>query len=242
MLIPFRACDIPFAVQCSSDLEYVVSKVVGPFSSPVTASYSLLLDLDPDLLRPDDLACSLWGNRRLEINIGMPEKEPVAAAIGCLIVRGLEENVGLLLHGACLLRGGEAHIFVGKPGAGKSTIARNASGLRCVHEEKIAVRRRRDRWWAYGVPMLDNRGKTGKNIAAPLACIYLIEKGQVLRKSAVGRKDALLELPNHVVLPVRDPVARRHLFESLFLVVDQVPVEHLLFCKNSNVADVIGFP
>jgi hypothetical protein len=200
-----------------------------------------MLDVDPDLLNPDDLDCKLWGNRRIEINVGVSKKEPIAAAIGCLIVRSLEFNEGLLLHGACLLQGGAAHVFVGKPGAGKSTIAKNASGLQCVHEEKVAVRRRKDRWWAYGVPVLDNRGKTGKNIMAPLAGIYLIEKGRELRKSTVGQKEALLALPSHVVHPIHDPVARRQLFVSLFLLVKQVPVEHLFFSKNSNVAEVIGF-
>jgi hypothetical protein len=132
------------------------------------------------------------------------------------------------------------HVFAGERGAGKSTIARNAAGLQCLHEEKVAVRRKNGRWWAYGVPVLDNSGATGTNAVAPLVGIYLIEKGPVLQKEAVERKRALYALPPHVVLPIRDPVARGKLAETLFLLVDEVPVERLLFCKNSNVAEVIG--
>ena len=220
----------------------MVSGVVGPFWSAEPARYTLQLDLDPGLLRPDDLDCKLWGDRRLEINVGMPKKEPVAAAIGCLIVKALEDNDGLLLHGAGLLRSGAAHVFAGERGGGKSTIARNAPGLQCMHEEKVAVRRREGCWWAYGVPVLDNSGDTGTNVMAPLACVYLIEKGPVLRRCSIGRKEALLALPPHVVLPIYDAIARGNLFESLFKLVDQVPVERLLFRKDSNVAEVIGSP
>ena len=86
----------------------------------------------------------------------------------------------------------------------------------------------------------DNGGATGKNVTAPLACIYLIEKGSVLQRDSVGRKQAVLGLPSHVVLPIRDPVARGNLAETLFWLVEEVPVERLLFCKDSNVAEVIG--
>ena len=242
MTISFRACDLPLAVQCGENLKRVVSAIVGPFASsgPQPARYTLGLDVDPALERPDDLDCRLWGGSRLEITVGRAKKEPVAAAIGCLIVRALEDNSGLLLHGAGLLRVGSVHVFVGERGAGKSTIARNAAGLECLHEEKVAVRRRGGRWWAYGVPVLDNSGATGINAVAPLAGIYLIEKGSVLRKEPVKKKRALHDLPPNVVLPIRDPVARGKLAETLFLLADEVPVERLVFCRNSNVAEVIG--
>jgi hypothetical protein len=219
-----------------------VSAIVGPFASsgPQPARYTLGLDVDPALDRPDDLDCQLWGGSRLEISVGRVKKEPVAAAIGCLIVRALEDNHGLLLHGAGLLRGGAGHVFVGERGAGKSTIARNAAGLQCLHEEKVAVRRRDGRWWAYGVPVLDNSGATGTNVVAPLAGIYLIEKGPLLQRVTVERKRAVHALPPHVVLPIHDPVARGKLAETLLLLVDEVPVERLVFRKYSNVAEVIG--
>lgn len=220
----------------------MVSGIVGPFASSVQqpARYTLRLDVDPVLERPDDLDCKLWGGSRLEITVGRPKKEPVAAAIGCLVVRALEDNHGLLLHGAGLLRDGVVHVFVGVRGAGKSTIARNAAGLQCLHEEKVAVLRKNGRWWAYGVPVLDNSGATGSNMVAPLAGIYLIEKGPVLRVDSIGRKQAILSLPPHVVLPIRDPVARGNLAETLFRLVEEVPVERLVFCVDSNVAEVIG--
>lgn len=217
-----------------------MSGIVGPFASAGPARYTLQLDVDPALSRPDDLDCSLWGDRRLEMTVGRPKKEPVAAAVGCLIVRALEDNQGLLLHGAGLLRDGAVHVFAGEKGAGKSTIARNASGLECLHEEKVAVRRMDGRWWAYGVPVLDNSGATGTDRAAPLAGVYLIEQGAVLRADSIARKQAILSLPPHVVLPVRDPVARGNLAGTLFRLVDEVPVLRLEFCIDSNVAEVIG--
>jgi hypothetical protein len=157
-----------------------------------------------------------------------------------LIVRALEDNQGLLLHGAGLVQNGAVHLFAGEQGAGKSTIARNAPGMQCLHEEKVAVRRRDGRWWAYGVPVLDNSGATGTNTVLPLAGIYLIEKGSVLRVISMKRKQAVLALPPHVVLPIHDPVARGNLAETIFSLVDDVPVERLEFCRDSNVAGVIG--
>jgi ABC-type phosphate/phosphonate transport system ATPase subunit len=173
------------------------------------------------------------------VYVGNNKPAPVAGAIGCLLSQLLVENGGLLLHGAFLLHNGLAHVFLGKPGAGKSTIVRNVSGIQAVHEEKVAVRHRRGKWWAYGVPLLDNQGKTGKNVSAPLTSLYLIEKSDSLRRYPLGRREALLEMPFHVVLPMSDTESRRTAFENLFSLVDGVSLWRLRFRRDSDVSKVV---
>jgi hypothetical protein len=237
--IHFRACDLKMAVECGRVLVPAVINVVKPFRITGRGNYFLRLGVDSYIQDPNELRCVSSSRHRLTVHVGNAKPEPVAGAIGCLLSQLLIENNGLLLHGAFLLHDGFAHVFVGKPGAGKSTIVRNAPGLHVVHEEKVAVRLRRGKWWAYGVPLLDNGGNTGKNAVAPLAALYLIEKSDSLQKSPVGRRGALLQMPFHVVLPLNDTESRRKAFENLFSLVDGVSLWRLRFRKDSDVSSVI---
>jgi hypothetical protein len=227
------------AVECNRTLEPAVKIVVTPFRTTGRGSYFLRLGLDSYIQDPNELRCLSYSQRRLTVHVGYAQPEPVAGAIGCLLSQLLVENHGLLLHGAFLLHDGCAHVFVGRPGAGKSTIVRNASGVQAVHEEKVAVRHRRGRWWAYGVPLLDNQGRTGKNQAAPLAGLYLIEKSDCLERSPVGKKEALLQMPFHIVLPLNDTGSRREAFENLFSLIDGISLWRLRFRRDSDVSSVI---
>lgn len=239
LTIPFQVCDLVMAVECDHELAPSAKMVVKPFRTERAASYFLRLGLDSHIQDPNELRCVSINKRRLVVYVGNTKPAPVAGAIGCLLSQLLVENGGLLLHGAFLLHNGLAHVFLGKPGAGKSTIVHNVSGVQPVHEEKVAVRRRRGKWWAHGVPLLDNKGKTGKNVSAPLAALYLIEKSNSLRRDPLEKREVLFEMPYHVVLPMNDTESRRMAFENLFSLANSVSLWRLRFRRDSDVSKVI---
>jgi hypothetical protein len=237
--IRFRVCGIPLAVQCDQRLLRAVSEAVEQFRGSEPGRYRLKVAVIPSPWGARHLECIRWEEREMLLHIAAARREQVAAAIGCLIAASLVENRGLLLHGAFLLLEGLAHIFVGKPGAGKSTIARNASKGECVHDDKVAVRHIDGRWMAFGVPLLDNARKVGRSAEAPLGGVYLIEKSDRLRKVPVSHKAAMMEMPAHVVLPFSDPASRGDVFETLFSLIEGALLHKVLFSKDADVTSVI---
>jgi energy-coupling factor transporter ATP-binding protein EcfA2 len=160
-------------------------------------------------------------------------------ALAHSIVKVLSHDRGLLLHAACLIRDQKAYLFLGRSGAGKSTLVRHAPGLKYVHDDNVAVRRRRGCWWAYGVPTLDNSGRPGLNVAAKIGGLYLIEKSNTLRKEPSSRISALREMPEHVIMPVEDSATGKNVFDTLLSLVAEVEIWRLQFRRDSDVGPVL---
>jgi energy-coupling factor transporter ATP-binding protein EcfA2 len=180
-----------------------------------------------------------WSTREVTIRLPFAAPRGISAALAHSIVKVLSNNQGLLLHAACLIRDEKAYLFLGRSGAGKTTIARHASGFEYVHDDNVAVRRRHGRWWAYGVPTLDNSGRPGLNVAAMIGGLYLIEKSGWLRKRALRRVAALRAMPGHVIMPVNDPLTRKNVFDTLLSLLAEVDIWRLQFRRDSDVGTVI---
>jgi hypothetical protein len=222
----------------------MVASVAGPFLSTGGGSHSLELQLESRVgcSRPfseTELEVLSWSLRSMTIRLPCADPRGVSAAVARAIFKVLSHHRGLLLHAACLIRDERAYLFVGRSGAGKTTLARNASGYKYVHDDTVAIRRRHGRWWAYGIPTLDNSGRPGANTAAKVGGLYLTEKSSGLRLSPLCRKAALRALPAHVIVPVSDPVAYRCLIDTLFSLVVDVDVQRLRFRRDSDVADIL---
>ena len=84
---------------------------------------------------------------------------------------------GLMLHASATVIDGEAYLFAGQCGIGKSTHAellkKNYSGALLINDDKPALRYLDGRWMVYGTPW---SGKNGININAkyPLKAICLL--------------------------------------------------------------------
>lgn len=79
---------------------------------------------------------------------------------------------GFLLHAATVVRNGKAYVFVGRSGAGKSTVA-SLSPRGTVLTDEISLLRRVDREWrAFGTPFWGEFRADGANTSAPVAGIF----------------------------------------------------------------------
>lgn len=96
--------------------------------------------------------------------------------------RQLLKYNGMMLHASAVALGGRAYLFSGPSGMGKSTHTRlwqQMFGENAVvfNDDKPALRRLDDRWYAYGTPWC---GKDGINVnmKVPLAGICFLRRGE----------------------------------------------------------------
>lgn len=89
---------------------------------------------------------------------------------------------GLMLHASAVAMEGRAYLFSGPCGMGKSThtgLWRQTFGdaAQVFNDDKPALRRLEDRWYAYGTPWCGKDG-INQNKKVPLAGICFLQRGE----------------------------------------------------------------
>jgi len=153
----------------------------------------------------------------------------------------LARTGGFLLHASSAVRNGKAYLFSGLSEAGKTTIARLAPpDVTLLTDEASYVRRVRDQYMAYGTPFAGELGEPGKNISAPIAAVYLLEKARQNRVVSIEPAEAIQRLMRNILFFAHDPELVRLVFESACAFVAAVPVSKLSFFPDQRVWDLIG--
>ncbi len=146
-----------------------------------------------------------------------------------LLSLDLVRTGGLVLHAASIVRNDRGYLFVGRSGAGKSTVARGSRPASVLSDEISLVRPSADGYRVYGTPFWGELAGSGENIAAPLAQICLLEKSPQNRLEPLGRTSALRELLRCVLFFARDAENARAIFQAVERLVATVPVARLHF-------------
>lgn len=83
---------------------------------------------------------------------------------------------GLLLHASGVLNDGQAHLFMGPGGSGKSTVVRLSPGKPILNDDMVILRPDAGAWTAFGTPFwnIETRRRTGQTEAGPIAGIYAL--------------------------------------------------------------------
>jgi hypothetical protein len=157
----------------------------------------------------------------------------------------LAQEGGLLVHAASAVRNGKAFLFAGVSGAGKTTISRLAPPDATLLTDEISylrvVRGRNGHGYvAYGTPFAGELAKVGENAQAPLAALYLLQKGSENTIEPVKASDAARMLLENVLFFANDSELVSLVFESACEVVRNVPVYRLTFVPDERVWELIG--
>lgn len=148
---------------------------------------------------------------------------------------------GLLLHAASAIVDGRANLFAGASGAGKTTLSRLAPpGARLLSDEISYVRRTPGGYDAHGTPFAGELARPGENVAAPLAAIYLLDKGPVHRIEDVEPAAAARAILANVLFFAEDAALVRSVFTAALDLVEAVPVRRLTFAPEASVWEVIA--
>lgn len=109
----------------------------------------------------------------------------------------LARGKGVELHACGLIDPqGMGHLFVGRSGAGKTTMAglwKDVPGVTILSDDRIIIRKMDGKMWMYGTPW---HGEGGMSCAArnPLMRIYFLQKGMNNELLPMGRAKAATSL------------------------------------------------
>jgi hypothetical protein len=153
----------------------------------------------------------------------------------------LAQDGGLLVHAASAVRNGNAFVFAGVSGSGKTTISRLAPpDVTLLTDEISYLRRNGHGYIAYGTPFAGELAKVGENVQAPLTALYLLQQGPENSIESVSVGDAARSLLENVLFFAHDPELVRRVFESACELVRRVPVYRLTFVPDSRVWELIA--
>lgn len=146
---------------------------------------------------------------------------------------------GLMLHSSCVEKDGYAYLFSADSGTGKSTHThlwlKNLSGTRIINDDKPALIKENDIWYACGTPF---SGKTDENanVKVPVRAIVFIKRGTENKVSRISIDEAIKLLFGQVIRTFREELAAKSL-ETIDSILKNVPV----FSLECNMEDEAAF-
>ncbi len=151
---------------------------------------------------------------------------------------------GLLIHSSAVVVDGFAYIFSAPCGTGKSThtalwqTTLGADRAVILNDDKPALRRIDDTWYAYGTPW---SGKTdqNRNLRARLGGVCILARGDVNTIEPLGGSAALFALLEQTVRP-SDSIRRTRLLDLLGALLEDVPLWHM-HCTPTPEAAVMAY-
>jgi hypothetical protein len=178
------------------------------------------------------------GRGRLQL---APNPYAIDAVLRIVHTLALAKNGGRLLHAASAIRNNQAFVFAGVSGAGKSTMASMAPpDVHLLTDEISYVRREDGGYFAYGTPFAGELGKSGENLRAPLAAIYLLAQGSENRIIPIGNAQAARGLLTNTLFFAQDIELVQAVFMSALEMAEAVPVSVLTFVREPSVWELIG--
>jgi len=204
-------------------------------------SYSLDFDYGPDhthLVGIDWMARLEWKGGSISAGMWVSTEES-GAFHGALenFLRVLAAHVlvldgGVLLHSAAVVSAGEAHLFVGASGAGKSTIshAAQSAGRSVVSDDLNVVTSE----FALGGSSFFSEIGTRREGSYPLRGIYRLEKGTEDALRPMGQGEALASLIACAPFVNHSRFLTHRLWANLAALVARTPTHVLTFRREGS--------
>jgi hypothetical protein len=182
---------------------------------------------------------------RRRASIWIPEAEPagleaiVSNLVRVMAAYRLLARGGAMLHCACVVRAGRAHLLLGHSGAGKSTISALAAaeGMTVLSDDVNVVERRGDGFVVSRMPFAGDFGRTRSEgpASVPLAALYRLEKGPTLRVRPLGRVETAGLLVSCAPFVNVDPACGERLLSRAIDLTAAVPCRALAFPREGPV-------
>jgi hypothetical protein len=146
---------------------------------------------------------------------------------------------GFLLHAATVIRNGKAHVFTGRSGAGKSTVASLSPAGSVLTDEISLLRCENGVWRAYGTPFWGEFRAAGSNTSAPVKGIFRLMQAAENRVTPLRRVELLRALLPNVLFFSAEPEDNRRLLGILGQAVEAISGYELAFRKDQTFWEVL---
>lgn len=158
-----------------------------------------------------------------------------------LMVNLLARGRGVLLHAFGVAEGGRASIFAGVSGAGKSTLAtlwQQQPGVTLLSDDRVVVRWREGRFWAYGTPWCgDARAASPQGV--PLERIFVLRQAGENQALPLAPLDAASRLLVRSFPTFWDAEGMAFTVDFLGRLVQTVPCYELGFLPQPSVVEYV---
>jgi hypothetical protein len=156
-----------------------------------------------------------------------------------LLMYFLARRRGMLTHAAGVVHGGEAFIFPGSSGAGKSTFSELLAGAkvgRLLSDERMVVREIDGAMQAFGTPWAGTAG-IARNGHAPLAGIFFLKHGPGNHIEKLAAGDAADKLLPLISIPWYDPDTMALIVAFAKRLAAMVPAYEMSFKPDRSAVD-----
>lgn len=246
------------------DIEHVPGFASGRARSPAYPAFDARLrgprhvalsrfDAEGELVLPDAPDGPVHGRFRVGDS---PNSLEAAVRIGMSVT--VPRRGGLLLHASAVQARADAAVFIGKSGAGKSTIAAmldRVPGMARLADELVivmpdqALTATSDATpmpgatpgaWRVHVPPFLGGVTLPFGAHAPLAGVHVLVQAPHHRRALLPRTEAVRALLPHVLAYVAEPDTAAHALTAAAALTAAVPCYRLEFAKDPGVARVLA--
>lgn len=147
---------------------------------------------------------------------------------------------GLLIHSSCIIHHGEAHLFSGHSGAGKSTVALLSKPRMILSDEATLVCMKEQKPIVVDSPFRSDSRSDFHEQSYPLSGIYLLKQSDVHQLDPLKASHALLQMTHQVFYWAHDAGETSAVFNMLHHMLKHVPAYELYFQKNNQFWELIS--
>jgi len=151
-----------------------------------------------------------------------------------LVMLHLARQEGIILHAAGAVFKERGYLFLGKSGAGKSTMAGLLAAearITLLSDDRVIVHRVNGRWMAYGTPWPGDAG-IAANIGVPLEGVFFLNKATATAAEALAAGEALVKLLPVASIPLFDRILADAVLSSCESLATEVPMADLRFTPH----------
>lgn len=159
-------------------------------------------------------------------------------ALRCVMINwfsavAARERWGLVVHSSCVIHNGEAYLFAGYSGDGKSTVAFLSQPRGLLSDEASLVKLAPgERPMVYDSPMRSGLLQPAPVRRVPLKAVYFLHKSSEIRTRQIPGSLAFMHMFDKVWYWRHDPVHAREVVRLCKRLVESVPMYGLEFQKN----------
>ena len=147
---------------------------------------------------------------------------------------------GMMLHASAIEYNGKAYLFSGPSGMGKSTHTRLWQSLygddvQVFNDDKPALRRLDDKWFAYGTPWCGKDG-INQNKKVPIGGICFLKRGEENKIRRLDKKEAMQNVLWQTTRKLKDINKMTALLGLVDNLVREIPIFELECTKDQEAA------